>query len=97
MRDSAGRALYSGAVNTCRGRARSSASSAVISFVVLAIERRSSGRFAYITSPLRPSITIAAAAPDTSGGRWAAATAGRARTSAASAISASASGLTRAA
>ena len=43
MRDSAGAASYSGAVNTSVGRARSSTSSAVISLVVLAIALRWSG------------------------------------------------------
>ena len=94
-----GAASYGAAVKTSFGRARSSDSSAVISLVVEAIERRSSGRLANITSPLRPSTTIADAAPLTSGGGvvWASAPAGVASRSAASAASTRAAALTRAA
>ena len=67
MRDSAGMALYAGAVKTSSGSASSSASSAVISFVVLAIDRSWSGRFANMTVPSRASTTIAAAAVGTRG------------------------------
>ena len=74
MRDSAGAASYSGAVNTSRGSASSSDSSAVISLVVLAIARSESGRLANITVPSRASMTIAACAVGTLGGRSAAAT-----------------------
>jgi hypothetical protein len=48
-------------VNTCPGRARSSTSSAVISFVVLAIARRWPAARAYMTCPSLASTTIAAA------------------------------------
>src|ERR671923_1861674 len=72
MRDSGGSAWYGGAVKTSRGRARSSASSAVMSLVVLAMARRESAFFANITSPLRPSTTPPAAAVPASGGRAAA-------------------------
>ena len=58
--------------------ARSSVSSAVISFVVEAIERRSSGLVAHATSPVETSITIALGAETGQrGGRSAALGGGR--------------------
>ncbi len=76
--DSTGRALYAGAVNTSLGFARSTASSAVISLVVLAIERRSRGSLETITEPSRASMRMAAAASSSFGGDCAPAGAARA-------------------
>jgi hypothetical protein len=89
MRDSTGSALYGGAVKTSPGRARSSVSSAVINFVVLAIARRLSGFSAYITSPSRPSTTIAAAALRSGGSAESCAAADAGPASAAAATAAS--------
>jgi hypothetical protein len=63
-------------VKTSPGLASSSVSSAVISLVVLAIERSSSGRLANMTVPSTPSTRMAAWAVGTRGGECSAAATG---------------------
>ena len=66
-------------MNTSLGLARSSASRAVISLVVLAIARSASGCLANMTVPSRASTTIAARASGTRGGALRRAGGGRGR------------------
>ena len=91
--DSTGEAAYCAAGKTSSSSARSSVSSAVISFVALAIGRGLPAFAACITSPVRASIT-SAASPLVAGGGSAAAAAGPPASS--TAASAASSGPVRA-
>src|SRR3954468_4319084 len=91
MTDSAGDGRYDEVRNVSDSFARSSVSSAVISFVVEAIGRRASGARAQAIWPVETSITIALGAV-TSGGQAGGAAARAVGTAAATRSTASASG-----